>query len=78
MRDGVRGWFPDSCATEITNPDAMESNVLRMKRLRKETNVWDIALLMNRTKHKLSIIVDVVEQSITNRLKNIDWAQRKL
>lgn len=39
MRDGVRGWFPDSCATEITNPDAMESNVQRMKRLRKETNV---------------------------------------
>lgn len=55
----------------------MESNVQRMKRLRKETNVWDIALLMNRTKHKLSIIVDVVKQSITNRLKNIDWAQRK-
>ncbi|KAM3617117.1 uncharacterized protein V6R79_002437 [Siganus canaliculatus] len=39
MRDGERGWFPASCATEITNPDAMESNVQRMKRLRKETNV---------------------------------------
>ncbi len=40
MRDGERGWFPASCATEITNPTAMESNVQRMKRLRKETNVW--------------------------------------
>ncbi|CAG6021249.1 unnamed protein product [Menidia menidia] len=39
MRDGGRGWFPASCATEITNPTAMESNVQRMKRLRKETNV---------------------------------------
>uniref|UniRef100_A0A8C5GXV0 Rho guanine nucleotide exchange factor 16-like n=1 Tax=Gouania willdenowi TaxID=441366 RepID=A0A8C5GXV0_GOUWI len=39
MRDGERGWFPASCATEITNPTAMEHNVLRMKRLRKETNV---------------------------------------
>ncbi|XP_030588776.1 rho guanine nucleotide exchange factor 16 isoform X2 [Archocentrus centrarchus] len=39
MRDGERGWFPDSNATEITNPDAIESNVQRMKRLRKETNV---------------------------------------
>ncbi|XP_029974200.1 rho guanine nucleotide exchange factor 16 [Salarias fasciatus] len=39
MRDGERGWFPASCATEITNPTAMESNVQRMKRLRKETNV---------------------------------------
>lgn len=40
MRDGERGWFPASCATEITNPTAMENNVQRMKRLRKETNVW--------------------------------------
>lgn len=39
MRDGGRGWFPASCATEITNPTAIENNVQRMKRLRKETNV---------------------------------------
>lgn len=39
MRDGERGWFPASCATEITNPTALENNVQRMKRLRKETNV---------------------------------------
>ncbi|KAM7404483.1 hypothetical protein PAMP_011827 [Pampus punctatissimus] len=39
MRDGERGWFPASCATEITNPTAMENNMQRMKRLRKETNV---------------------------------------
>ncbi|XP_072222304.1 rho guanine nucleotide exchange factor 16 isoform X2 [Leuresthes tenuis] len=39
MRDGGRGWFPANCATEITNPTAMENNVQRMKRLRKETNV---------------------------------------
>ncbi|XP_029011829.1 rho guanine nucleotide exchange factor 16 [Betta splendens] len=39
MRDGKRGWFPASCATEITNPTEMESNMQRMKRLRKETNV---------------------------------------
>ncbi|XP_029911410.1 rho guanine nucleotide exchange factor 16 [Myripristis murdjan] len=39
MRDGERGWFPASCATEITNRTAMENNVQRMKRLRKETNV---------------------------------------
>lgn len=39
MRDGERGWFPSSCATEITNPTAIENNVERMKRLRKETNV---------------------------------------
>ncbi|CAL1606847.1 unnamed protein product [Knipowitschia caucasica] len=39
MRDGERGWFPASCATEITDPNAMENNVQRMKRLRKETNV---------------------------------------
>uniref|UniRef100_A0A673YT96 Rho guanine nucleotide exchange factor (GEF) 16 n=1 Tax=Salmo trutta TaxID=8032 RepID=A0A673YT96_SALTR len=39
MRDGERGWFPASCATEITNRIARENNVQRMKRLRKETNV---------------------------------------
>lgn len=39
MRDGRRGWFPASCATEITDPSAIENNVQRMKRLRKETNV---------------------------------------
>ncbi|XP_008411714.1 rho guanine nucleotide exchange factor 16 [Poecilia reticulata] len=39
MRDGERGWFPANCATEITDPTAMESNMQRMKRLRKETNV---------------------------------------
>jgi SH3 domain-containing guanine exchange factor len=39
MRDGERGWFPANCAKEITNLTAMEQNVQRMKRLRKETNV---------------------------------------
>ncbi|XP_030640840.1 rho guanine nucleotide exchange factor 16 [Chanos chanos] len=39
MRDGQRGWFPASCATQITNRTAMESNIQRMERLRKETNV---------------------------------------
>ncbi|KAJ3587027.1 hypothetical protein NHX12_013418 [Muraenolepis orangiensis] len=39
MRDGERGWFPANCAKEITNLTAMEHNVQRMKRLRKETNV---------------------------------------
>ncbi|XP_034029058.1 rho guanine nucleotide exchange factor 16 [Thalassophryne amazonica] len=39
MRDGERGWFPASCATEITNPTAIENNMQRMKRLRRETNV---------------------------------------
>uniref|UniRef100_H3D360 Rho guanine nucleotide exchange factor (GEF) 16 n=1 Tax=Tetraodon nigroviridis TaxID=99883 RepID=H3D360_TETNG len=39
MRDGERGWFPASCATEITDPNTIENNVQRMKRLRKETNV---------------------------------------
>ncbi|XP_033825957.1 rho guanine nucleotide exchange factor 16 [Periophthalmus magnuspinnatus] len=39
MRDGDRGWFPASCVTEITDPTAIENNVQRMKRLRKETNV---------------------------------------
>uniref|UniRef100_A0A8C2WQN7 Rho guanine nucleotide exchange factor (GEF) 16 n=1 Tax=Cyclopterus lumpus TaxID=8103 RepID=A0A8C2WQN7_CYCLU len=39
MRDGERGWFPATCATEITNLTAIEQNMQRMKRLRKETNV---------------------------------------
>uniref|UniRef100_A0A672L382 Rho guanine nucleotide exchange factor 16-like n=1 Tax=Sinocyclocheilus grahami TaxID=75366 RepID=A0A672L382_SINGR len=39
MRDGDRGWFPASCATQITNRTAMENNIQRMERLRKETNV---------------------------------------
>ncbi|KAG9270307.1 rho guanine nucleotide exchange factor 16 [Astyanax mexicanus] len=39
MRDGEKGWFPASCATQITNPTALESNIQQMERLRKETNV---------------------------------------
>nr|XP_061803427.1 rho guanine nucleotide exchange factor 16-like [Nerophis lumbriciformis] len=39
MRDGERGWFPTNCATEITDPTAIEDNMQRMRRLRKETNV---------------------------------------
>ncbi|XP_064160720.1 rho guanine nucleotide exchange factor 16-like [Anguilla rostrata] len=39
MRDGERGWFPAGCATEITNRIAVQLNVQRMERLRKETNV---------------------------------------
>ncbi|XP_028663272.1 rho guanine nucleotide exchange factor 16 [Erpetoichthys calabaricus] len=39
LRDGERGWFPDSCAKEITNRVAVERNVRRMERLRKETDV---------------------------------------
>uniref|UniRef100_A0A8C2KUV4 Rho guanine nucleotide exchange factor (GEF) 16 n=1 Tax=Cyprinus carpio TaxID=7962 RepID=A0A8C2KUV4_CYPCA len=39
MRDGERGWFPASCATQITNRTAMENNIQRMERLRKETDV---------------------------------------
>lgn len=39
MRDGERGWFPASCATQITNRTAMENNIRRMARLRKETDV---------------------------------------
>ncbi|XP_041087572.1 rho guanine nucleotide exchange factor 16-like [Polyodon spathula] len=39
LRDGERGWFPSSCATEITNRIAVERNVRRMERLRKETDV---------------------------------------
>ncbi|MGH0179025.1 UNVERIFIED_CONTAM: hypothetical protein FKN15_078429 [Acipenser sinensis] len=39
LRDGERGWFPSSCATEITNRIAVERNMRRMERLRKETDV---------------------------------------
>ncbi|XP_063065577.1 rho guanine nucleotide exchange factor 16 [Engraulis encrasicolus] len=39
MRDAERGWFPASCAHEITNRTAIEGNMRRMERLRKETNV---------------------------------------
>ncbi|XP_073674754.1 rho guanine nucleotide exchange factor 16 [Garra rufa] len=39
MRDGERGWFPANCATRITNRTAMENNIQRMERLRKETDV---------------------------------------
>lgn len=40
MRDGERGWFPASCATQITNSATIEYNIQRMHRLRKETDVW--------------------------------------
>lgn len=39
MRDGDRGWFPASCTTQITDLTTLESNVKRMERLRKETDV---------------------------------------
>ncbi|XP_056400549.1 rho guanine nucleotide exchange factor 16 [Hyla sarda] len=39
LRDGERGWFPQSCAKEITNQVAVERNVKRMERLRIETDV---------------------------------------
>lgn len=39
LRDGERGWFPQSCAKEITNQMAVERNVKRMERLRIETDV---------------------------------------
>ncbi|XP_075762648.1 rho guanine nucleotide exchange factor 16 [Pelodiscus sinensis] len=39
LRDGERGWFPQSCAQPITNRNAVESNVRRMERLRIETDV---------------------------------------
>ncbi|TSL97288.1 Rho guanine nucleotide exchange factor 16 [Bagarius yarrelli] len=39
LRDGERGWFPASCATQITSRTAIEENIERMQRLRKETNV---------------------------------------
>ncbi|KPP68011.1 hypothetical protein Z043_113342 [Scleropages formosus] len=38
MRDGEQGWFPASCATEITDLTAVAGNMRRMQRLR-ETNV---------------------------------------
>lgn len=39
LRDGEKGWFPQSCAQEITSRSAVERNVQRMERLRIETNV---------------------------------------
>ncbi|KAM8927401.1 rho guanine nucleotide exchange factor 16 [Pelodytes ibericus] len=39
LRDGERGWFPQSLAKEITNQSDVQSNVKRMARLRIETDV---------------------------------------
>ncbi|XP_038629269.1 rho guanine nucleotide exchange factor 16 [Scyliorhinus canicula] len=39
IRDWERGWFPESCAREITNRIAVQRNVQRMERLRIETDV---------------------------------------
>ncbi|KAM6241123.1 rho guanine nucleotide exchange factor 16 [Porphyrio hochstetteri] len=39
LRDGKRGWFPQSCARPITSRAAVECNVRRMERLRIETDV---------------------------------------
>uniref|UniRef100_A0A8C5UA22 Rho guanine nucleotide exchange factor 16 n=1 Tax=Malurus cyaneus samueli TaxID=2593467 RepID=A0A8C5UA22_9PASS len=39
LRDGERGWFPQSCARPITSRMAAEGNVRRMERLRIETDV---------------------------------------
>ncbi|XP_078094887.1 rho guanine nucleotide exchange factor 16 [Mustelus asterias] len=39
IRDWERGWFPESCAREITNHIAVQRNVQRMERLRIETDV---------------------------------------
>ncbi|XP_051493387.1 rho guanine nucleotide exchange factor 16 [Apus apus] len=39
LRDGERGWFPQSCARQITSRSAVEGNVRRMERLRLETDV---------------------------------------
>ncbi|NXJ82274.1 ARHGG factor, partial [Trogon melanurus] len=39
LRDGERGWFPQSCARQITSRTAVECNVRRMERLRLETDV---------------------------------------
>ncbi|XP_063799418.1 rho guanine nucleotide exchange factor 16 isoform X2 [Pseudophryne corroboree] len=39
LRDGESGWFPQTCAKEITNQTAVERNVKRMERLRIETDV---------------------------------------
>ncbi|XP_029434010.1 rho guanine nucleotide exchange factor 16 [Rhinatrema bivittatum] len=39
LRDGEKGWFPETCAQEITNRIVVERNVRRMERLRIETDV---------------------------------------
>ncbi|XP_032094708.1 rho guanine nucleotide exchange factor 16 [Thamnophis elegans] len=39
LRDGEKGWFPQGCAQEITNRNAVELNVQRLERLRIETDV---------------------------------------
>ncbi|XP_067826170.1 rho guanine nucleotide exchange factor 16 [Heptranchias perlo] len=39
IRDWERGWFPETCAREITNRIAVKRNVQRMERLRIETDV---------------------------------------
>ncbi|XP_070812103.1 rho guanine nucleotide exchange factor 16 [Pituophis catenifer annectens] len=39
LRDGEKGWFPQACAQEITNRNAVERNVQRLERLRIETDV---------------------------------------
>ncbi|XP_054705606.1 rho guanine nucleotide exchange factor 16 [Grus americana] len=39
LRDGERGWFPQSCTRQITSRAAVECNVRRMERLRIETDV---------------------------------------
>ncbi|XP_072833778.2 rho guanine nucleotide exchange factor 16 [Pogona vitticeps] len=39
LRDGEKGWFPQTCAQEITNRSTVERNVQRMERLRIETDV---------------------------------------
>ncbi|XP_067873248.1 rho guanine nucleotide exchange factor 16 [Heterodontus francisci] len=39
IRDWETGWFPESCAREITNHIAVQRNVQRMERLRIETDV---------------------------------------
>ncbi|XP_041953124.1 rho guanine nucleotide exchange factor 16 [Alosa sapidissima] len=39
MRDAERGWFPSSCASQITSRITMMCNISRMERLRKETIV---------------------------------------
>uniref|UniRef100_A0A7M4F0I3 Rho guanine nucleotide exchange factor 16 n=1 Tax=Crocodylus porosus TaxID=8502 RepID=A0A7M4F0I3_CROPO len=39
LRDGERGWFPQSCAQQITDRSAVERNVRRLERLRIETDV---------------------------------------
>lgn len=39
LRDGEKGWFPQSCAQQITDRSAVERNVRRLERLRIETDV---------------------------------------